>query len=86
MKSIYLVLACSLSALGRQSPEVAKLQALVERNQKILSDWPNLARYRDENAKVAQPAPNEKRVVFMSDSITDAGDEDTAGFFRASLI
>jgi len=39
--------------------------------EKRLNDWPNLARYRDENAKVLDPAKNEQRVVFMGDSITD---------------
>lgn len=35
-----------------------------------LNDWPNLGRYRDENSKLSLPAPNEKRVVFMGNSIT----------------
>jgi lysophospholipase L1-like esterase len=39
--------------------------------QKILQDWPDLARYRDANANLAAPAVDEKRVVFMGDSITD---------------
>ena len=44
---------------GQTPPPAAKL------------DFPNLARYRDENAKLPAPAPDEKRVVFMGDSITD---------------
>lgn len=36
-----------------------------------LNDWPNLARYRAENAGLPQPAANEQRVVFYGDSITD---------------
>jgi len=43
------------------------------------ADWPQLGRYREENAKLAPPAPGERRVVFYGDSITDAwgrrGDE-----------
>src|SRR5262249_28886584 len=34
-------------------------------------DYGQLARYRDANAKLAAPAPNENRVVFFGDSITD---------------
>jgi lysophospholipase L1-like esterase len=34
-------------------------------------DWPNLQRYRDDNATLPAPAPGEKRVVFFGDSITD---------------
>ena len=37
-----------------------------------LSDWANLARYREANAALGDPAPNENRVVFMGNSITDA--------------
>jgi len=37
-----------------------------------LRDWPNLARYRDANAALSDPAPGENRVVFMGISITDA--------------
>jgi lysophospholipase L1-like esterase len=57
MKSIALGWMCSLLAWA-QAP-AAEL------------DFPNLARYHDENAKLAPPAPDEKRVVFMGDSITD---------------
>ncbi len=37
----------------------------------MLEDWPDLARYRNENAALPAPAPGESRVVFMGDSITD---------------
>ena len=37
-----------------------------------LGDWPNLARYREANAALGDPAPGENRVVFMGNSITDA--------------
>jgi lysophospholipase L1-like esterase len=35
------------------------------------NDWPNLARYREENSKLQPTAPGEKRVVFMGNSITE---------------
>ena len=34
-------------------------------------DWPNLKRYEDENLLLGDPQENEKRVVFMGDSITE---------------
>ena len=46
-----------------------------------LKDWPQLARYRDANGKVAQPAMNEARVVFMGDSITDSWQNPRFGGF-----
>ncbi len=36
-----------------------------------LNDFANLTRYRDANSKLAPSAKDEKRVVFMGDSITD---------------
>jgi len=39
--------------------------------EKRLQDWPDLAHYREANSKVAAPARDEQRVVFMGDSITD---------------
>jgi lysophospholipase L1-like esterase len=35
-----------------------------------LNDWPNLSRFKEENLKLGLPAVNEKRVVFMGNSIT----------------
>lgn len=53
----------------------------MERAQKTLQDWPNLARYRAENATVKPPAAGEERVVFMGDSITDAWGRRAGKFF-----
>jgi len=39
-----------------------------------LSDWPNLAKYREANAKLGLPVEGESRVVFLGDSITQAWD------------
>ena len=40
--------------------------------QKQGADWPQLSRYRAENAQLQAVASGEKRVVFFGDSITDA--------------
>ena len=45
-----------------------------------LRDWPNLARYREANGKLALPADGESRVVFLGDSITQAWD--LSAFFK----
>ncbi|WP_158822040.1 SGNH/GDSL hydrolase family protein [Granulicella sp. S156] len=49
--------------------------------QKKLADWPDLAHYRDENVKLGDPAPGEKRVVFMGDSITEIWGKGRGKFF-----
>jgi lysophospholipase L1-like esterase len=56
--------ACDCSEIGRMNARLAALE-------KRLDDWPDLAHYRDANAKVLPPAKDEQRVVFMGDSITD---------------
>jgi len=48
-----------------------QLQTTLLNLQKRLQDWPNLARYHDADEKVPPPGPDENRVVFMGDSITD---------------
>lgn len=45
------------------------------------TDWPNLARYHEDNTKTMAPAKNEQRVVFMGDSITDSWDNAIYGGF-----
>jgi len=58
------------------------LKAQVARADARLKDWPALARYHDDNAKVVAPVKGEKRVVFMGDSITDGWDSpNNGGFF-----
>jgi lysophospholipase L1-like esterase len=39
--------------------------------QKKLADWPQLARYHDDDATLGDPRPGDARVVFLGDSITD---------------
>ena len=47
-------------------------QARISKMDSALKDWPELARYREANTRIIPPAKNERRVVFMGDSITDA--------------
>jgi acetyl esterase/lipase/lysophospholipase L1-like esterase len=52
-------------------------QQQVDRMQKMLNDWPNMNRYDEANKNLK--ATNEKRVVFMGNSITD-------GWIRADSV
>ena len=54
--------------------EIANMQAR-------LQDWPDLTRYRAEDAAIPPPAPGENRVVFLGDSITDAWGRAQGKFF-----
>ena len=61
--------------------DCAETKTQLTRAQTRLNDWPALARYHGENLKVAPPARNEARVVFMGDSITDSWDDPKYGGF-----
>src|SRR4051794_13766943 len=62
----------AVSSTSPSTPSVTADQlARLERAENRLKDWPNLARYREANAKLPPPAKGEERVVFMGDSITD---------------
>ena len=62
--------------------ECLEMKTRLDRAETKLSDWPALARYREDNKKTAPPVKNEQRVVFMGDSITDSWDSpNNGGFF-----
>lgn len=78
------VLMCAQSPTPNPAPPAtsataARTQPKPEHD--ATQDWPNLARYREENAKLSPPAPGENRVVFMGDSITDAWGRSAGEFF-----
>ncbi|TAA23746.1 MULTISPECIES: SGNH/GDSL hydrolase family protein [Pseudoxanthomonas] len=64
---VLLLIAATAGDAAAQTPSAEQVQAM----QRQLADWPQLARYRDENAALAAPAPGQRRVVFFGDSITE---------------
>lgn len=46
-------------------------------------DWANIRKYEAANLLVPPPAPNEKRVIYMGDSITDFWINNDSSFFAA---
>lgn len=63
------------------TPDCAEMKTRLERAETRLNDWPALKRYFEDNSKLAPPAKNEQRVVFMGDSITDSWDNPIYGGF-----
>ena len=60
-----------------QTPSPTPLDANAEKQradrlQARFNDYANYGRYREANSQLAPPAKDEKRVVFMGDSITDS--------------
>jgi lysophospholipase L1-like esterase len=69
-------------AATQPTTECAEIKSRLERAENRLKDWPAHERYRNENMRLVSPAGNEKRVVFMGDSITDSWDnQNNGGFF-----
>ena len=76
---VLLLMSCMLSVLtfAQQTADdaVKAVQNLEKYREGLIplwmSDFGNLGRYREANAKLAVPSANEERVVFMGDSITD---------------
>jgi acyl-CoA thioesterase I len=67
---------------GRAAQTPDEIAARVRLQQeRLLNDWANLARYRDQNAQLAPLAPGEARVVFYGDSITDGWGRVQGTFF-----
>jgi len=52
------------------------------REERTRNDWANLARYREDNLRLGDPAPGEKRVVFMGNSITEGWKNIDPEFFN----
>ena len=50
-------------------------------DERLRTDWADLRRYRDENARLGPPAPDEQRVVFMGNSITERWETLDSSFF-----
>jgi len=48
----------------------------------IAQDWPNLSRFKIANEALRDPAPNEQRVVFMGNSITEGWGQMVPDFFK----
>ena len=63
--------------------DAAKSQDDLTKAQAKLDDWAQLKRYAAENATLSAPSPEEARVVFYGDSITDGWGRrpDTGNFF-----
>jgi len=83
MKLGLCVLLCAAFAAGQTPAPTPEQQAAARQaaQERLLRDFPNLARYHDDNAPLAPPAAGEDRVVFMGDSITDFWGRRAGQFF-----
>jgi lysophospholipase L1-like esterase len=78
--ALFAALLCVAPLRSQQPPtpqQVAERQRAED--ERLRNDWANLRRYRQANDSLPAPAPGERRVVFMGNSITDGW----ARFFTA---
>jgi lysophospholipase L1-like esterase len=75
MKPILVVLAglilWSTAVAQQPSDPCASLKEDQQAMESRLRDWPDLAKYREDDAKLSPPSKGESRVVFLGDSITE---------------
>jgi lysophospholipase L1-like esterase len=76
----FLILAV-LPVFAQQTGELEDLKKKLAEAEKKLVDWAELKRYEAANKKVMPPKKDERRVVFIGDSITDIWDENGFGGF-----
>ena len=85
MFAAFFLVTITVPFVAAQSPATAdpcaETKAQLTEMENLLKDWPDLRRYHDANSKVAAPARDEQRVVFMGDSITDSWDDPKYGGF-----
>jgi acyl-CoA thioesterase-1 len=82
---VLLSMACA-SPAGAQAPvdptaRIAELEQQVARYLRLLGDWGGLTRYGSANAELGPARPEERRVVFIGDDITEAWSAGAASFF-----
>ena len=76
----YITAGAFLAFLLFSSPAILAQKDTMKVELNDTNDWPNLRRYRSENAKLKSSADND-RVVFMGNSITDGWIGIRPGFF-----
>src|SRR4051812_35429465 len=77
--TLLLIALCALLSfqVGRRlerascDPQISTFSSQLAQAQNRLQDWPGLNRYREANAALQPPQPDERRVVFVGDSLTD---------------
>jgi lysophospholipase L1-like esterase len=69
-------------AFGRQNTrDTAELEKRLAAFERMFRDWAGLNRYGSDNTEIPAPGPNEDRVVFIGDQITDYWGRGAARFF-----
>jgi lysophospholipase L1-like esterase len=76
-----MVMACCLTAQTADAQRADAIEQKLAAQRKLLVDWGGLIRYGSENAELRPPKPNEKRVIFFGDQVTERWGQGSAKFF-----
>jgi lysophospholipase L1-like esterase len=87
---LFTLAICLTSGLFAQAPINDKQAQETEKEKtytkaqldRMFNDWPNLSRFREENAKIGLPSAGEKRIIFMGNSITELWKILDTSFFK----
>ena len=61
---------------------LSTLFAVLLFNITVAQDWANLGKYKDNNTQLMTMAPNDRRIVFIGNSITEGWGQDSSSFFH----
>jgi lysophospholipase L1-like esterase len=64
-----------------ERPTAGQLEQRLNACAHLLRDWAGLTRYGSDNAELPKPSPDDARVVFLGDEITEAWGRSAAKFF-----
>ena len=79
---VFLCSAVLSNAVAQQnSGAAADLEKRLKAYERLFKDWAGLNRYGSENTEISPPSPNESRVVFFGDQITENWGRSAASFF-----
>ena len=78
---LFLLMLFGYLSSAQEKPADEQILKEYKRWSSVRDDWPNLARYSEDNSKLQSPAPGENRVVFMGNSITDSWIRTSPEFF-----
>ena len=80
---VIVVVGClaAVSPSQNYSATISALEQQVETQRKLLWDWAGLTRYGSENTELPKPKPDESRVVFVGDLITENWGSGSSPFF-----
>jgi lysophospholipase L1-like esterase len=67
---------------GDSADRIRQLERQVKDQRRLLRDWAGLIHYGSDNSELQPPKPDEDRVVFIGDQITEYWGKDNEEFFR----